>query len=70
MQDIVNTLDCPLCDGEIREIPFEEVDAREMCEIFAMTGNQAVNDAYLFAAPDKLFCQVGSNEACATRDEV
>jgi hypothetical protein len=35
-----------------------------------MAGDQAVGDAHLFAAPKELFCQVGADEAGATRNEV
>ena len=41
-----------------------------MREVLAMAGDQAVDDADLFAAADELFCKVGSDEARATRDEV
>jgi hypothetical protein len=70
MQDVINALCCTLRHRKIGKIPFDEVDAREMREILAVAGNQAVDDADLFAAEQELFCKVGSDEASATGDEV
>jgi hypothetical protein len=70
MQHVVDPLDSALRDCKVGEVPFNELDAREMCEISAMARNEAVDDTNPFAAANELFCQVGSDEARATRDEV
>jgi hypothetical protein len=70
MQHVVGALHRAFRDREIGEIAFEKINAREMCEVAPMAGNQAVDDANLFTTPEKLFCKVGTDEARATRDEV
>ncbi len=70
MKDVIDPLNGAPRDVEIGEIAFEEIDAGQMREIFAMAGDQAVGDAHLLAAANELFCEVGSDEARATCDEV
>ena len=70
MEDVVDALDGALRDREIGEIAFEELDAGEVREVLALAGDQAVDDADLFAAANQFFCQVGSDEAGAAGDEV
>jgi hypothetical protein len=41
-----------------------------MFEIAALTGNQAVDDAYTMAAPKELFSEMRSDEPCAAGDEI
>ena len=70
MQDVVDPLHRALRDRQIGEIAFEEIDAGQMREVLAMAGDQAVDDADLFAAAYELFCEVGSDEARTTGYEV
>jgi hypothetical protein len=70
MEDIVDPLHCAIRDGEVGEISFEEIDAGELREVFAVARDQAVDDADLFAAAHELFCKVGSDEAGAPCDKV
>ena len=70
MQDVVDALHGARRDRKIGEVAFEEIDAGQMREVLAMAGDQAVGDADLLAAADELFCEVGSDEAGATGDEV
>ena len=70
MEDVVDPLHGAPRDRQIGQISFEEIDTGQMREVFAMAGDQAVDDANLFAAANELFCKVGSDEARATCDEI
>ena len=59
-----------VANDEIGDVAFEELDARQMREVLAVAGDQAVGDADAFAAADELFCEVGTDEAGAAGDEV
>ena len=70
MQDVVHPLHRALRHREVCEVAFDELNARHMREVLAMAGNEAVGDADALAAARQLFCEVGSDEACPTGDEV
>ena len=68
MEDVVDSLDGVLRDREIGQISFAEIDAGEMREVFAMAGDQAVDDAYLFAAIVAVAEVTGQNLRQAAED--
>ncbi len=70
VQHVVHALHRPPCDGEVREVAFEELDAGHVRKIAAMSRNQAIGDTHAFAAAGELFCEMGSDETGAPGDEV
>ena len=70
MQDEIDALHGARGDREVGDIAFEKLDARQMGEVLAMAGDQAVGDTNPFAATYELFCKVGPDEARATSDQV
>ncbi len=70
VKDVIHALHRPPCDGEVREVAFEEVDAGYVRKIAAMSRNQAIGDTHAFAAACELFCEMGSDEAGSACNEV
>ena len=70
MQHVVHALDGALGDVHVREIAFDELHRRQVVEVAALAGDQAVDDADALAAADELFREVRSDEAGAAGDEV
>ena len=70
MQDVVHSLHGAPGHPEIREVPLEEIDALDVRQVAAMAGDETIGDADAFAAADELFCQVGTDEARTTCNQV
>ena len=65
MEHVIHPVDGPLGDGRLGEIAFQEINARDLLEVAALPGDEAVDDAYAVAAADELFGEVRSDEAGA-----
>ena len=70
MEDVVDALHRAFSDARLREIAFEKFDARNVRDVAALAGNQAVDDADPVAAANELFREVRSDETSAAGDEI
>ena len=70
VQHVVDARDGASRDVEVGEVALEELDARDVREVAALAGDQAVDDADALAAADELFREVGADEAGAAGDEI
>ena len=58
MQDEIDALHGARGDREVGDIAFEELDARQMGEVLAVAGDQAIGDTDALAAAYEFFCEV------------
>ena len=70
MQHVVHARDGSRCGRQVGKVAFEKLHRREVFEVAALAGNQAVGDADGMAATDELFRQVRSDESRAAGDQV
>src|SRR5258708_1891567 len=70
VEHVVRAVHGWLCEGHIREIPLEELDARDVIEIAPLARDQTVGDTDAVPAADEFFRQVRSDEPGAAGDEV
>jgi hypothetical protein len=70
VKNVVDAMDGAGRDLGMCQIAWQEFDFRQMRQVLASAGNEAVHDANAFAAPDELFAQVRSDETGAAGDEV
>ncbi len=70
MEDVVDALHRAFSDARLREVAFEKFDARNVRDVAALAGNQAVDDADPVAAANELLGEVRSDETSAAGDEI
>ena len=58
MEDVVHSGHSALRNGKIGEVAFDQLDARDMCQVFALAGDEAVDDADARAAADEFLRQM------------
>jgi hypothetical protein len=54
VEDVVDPFDRAPRDIELRKVPFEEFHVREMGQVVALAGNEAVDDTNALAAANEL----------------
>ena len=69
MQHVLDALYGGAGDVHVGEVALEELDLREVCQIVALAGDEAVDDADAIAAADEGFGNVGADETGPTRNE-
>jgi hypothetical protein len=70
MKDVVDAADGSRGDARLGQIPFDELDLRQMREVFALAGDEAVDDAHALAATEKLFREMRTDEAGTAGHEI
>ncbi len=55
---------------QIREIPFDELHARQVRQVLTLARDQAVDDADALAATDKFFREMRTDETGTAGDEI
>ena len=70
MQHVVDAAARPACHGDVGEVALEELHVREVRQVLALAGDQAVHDADGLAATGQFFTEMRSDETCAAGNEI
>src|SRR5678815_4578587 len=70
MQHVVDASHRALGHREVCEVSLNQLDARNVRQVLALAGDEAVRDAHAFTAANQLFNQMGSDESGTAGDEV
>ena len=70
MKNVFDTLHRAPSHIQLRQIPVNELDLRQMRKVLALACDQAVDDTDVFTAANELFAQVRSNETGTAGDEI
>jgi hypothetical protein len=70
VQHIVHAGDGALGEREVRKVSLKQLDAGNVRQVFALTGDEAVRHAHAFTAANQLFDEVRSDESGAAGDEI
>jgi hypothetical protein len=70
MQHVVGAGHGPFGNAWVGQIAEQEFDLGQVRQIFAFTRHQIVDNPDTFAAADKLFSEVGSNETGTAGDNI
>ena len=70
MEHVVHATDRAMRDVDVGEVAVNELDLRQVREVLALAGDQAVDHANGFATTDEGFGEMGPDEPGAPGDEI
>jgi hypothetical protein len=70
VKHVVDPLHAAFRDIQLREIAFDELDLRQMQQVGAFSGDEAIDDPHPFAASDQFLTEMRADEARAARHKI